>query len=397
MLLGAALLACAFALVHPTDVHAGYPLASEGRVVLGFGATYRATDATTSSTHRGVDIAAEAEARVFAPLAGTVTFAGRVPTVGGGTAEAVTISTGCGSITLLPLSDVSVAKGDLLAEGDVIGVVASTGDGSSVGTHLHVGLKRADLYVDPMPVLALPVAVPKDPGGSAVSAGQTQGSASAAEGEAGVSAVAGGKAAGAPAGASAQGASGTDAVGGRVGASLPSTSLRPAIAGTHLAPGVSVGGLAPQPSPTSAALAAERALAPLRAAGLVPAHAQATAQAVGSALDTLFARAREQTGRAVRAAGIVTATVLGGIGLLWPLWRREEREGSGEDRVSAISDDVAGIGDRASGNCHRFVRRCRSLFAWVRIISHCNHGAIVLRGTVAVRTILLSRVRTVIV
>ncbi|MDR3686388.1 MAG: M23 family metallopeptidase, partial [Coriobacteriia bacterium] len=156
LLLGVALVACVFALAHPLLAHAGYPLARQGGVALGFGARYTSADATASTTHHGTDITAEAGARVLAPFAGMVTFSGRVPGVGGATVRAVTISTSSGTVTLLPLESSAVAKGDSLAEGDVVGTLASNGDGSSAGTHLHVGIKRGDLYVDPMSLLSLP-------------------------------------------------------------------------------------------------------------------------------------------------------------------------------------------------------------------------------------------------
>jgi len=331
LLLGVALVACALALVRPLVALAAYPLASQGRVALGFGASYVSAEATASSTHRGTDITAEAGVRVLAPLAGTVTFAGRVPAVGGGTVRAVTLSTASGSITLLPFSAASVAKGDSLAEGDAVGSLAGDGDGSSAGTHLHVGVKRGDLYVDPMSVLTLPVAAPETPSGSQADAGAAQASA-------GAHAAASEQAASAP-GASAHSAAGAHSA--MVGAGSPSAVLRPAAPRARPTRGVSIGGVAPRLAPSAAAISAQRALAPLRAVGFVPAQAHSEAPAAGSALGAMFAGARQAAGRAERAAGILVATVLGGIGLLWPLWRREDRKGSSENRVSAIGDDVA--------------------------------------------------------
>ena len=340
LLLGVALVACMLALVRPLIAHAGYPLATQGRVALGFGASYTSAEATSSATHHGTDIAAETGARILAPFAGTVTFSGRVPAVGGGTVRAVTISTSSGTVTLLPLASSLVTKGDVLAEGDAVGTLAGDGDGSSSGTHLHVGVKRGDLYVDPMSLLTLPAVAPESPGGSGAGAGAeaAQGSASSAAAASAAHAAASGQP------ASATGASGAHAAvrspagaGAAAGASAPSAVLRPAVPGARLAAGVSIGGVAPATAPGIGAAAAQRALAPLRAVSGVPARAQAEAQVAGTALGAMVARLRAATGQAVRLAALLLAAVLGGIGLLWPLWRK----GSSEEGVSAVCDDVA--------------------------------------------------------
>src|SRR3954470_8789078 len=65
--------------------------------------------------HRGIDIGAAAGAGVGAPVAGTVTFAGTVPTSGKTlsllTADAL-------AVTLTHLGSLAVAKGAVVAEGD---------------------------------------------------------------------------------------------------------------------------------------------------------------------------------------------------------------------------------------------------------------------------------------
>jgi hypothetical protein len=73
----------------------------------------------------------------------------------------------------------------------------------------------------------------------------------------------------------------------------------------------------------------------------VPAQAQAGARVAGSALNSLVERARDGAGQVAKVAGVVTAAVLGGVGMLWPLWRRREEKGSSEERVSGIEDAVA--------------------------------------------------------
>ena len=157
-------LAAALGLGRPAQAHAGWPLAEQARVVLGFGEIYSAGDGG-SSQHRGVDIEASAGARVLAPLAGRVTFAGSVPGVGGGRVTAVTIETPGGKLTLLPLEHLTVSRGSAVAEGDEIGTLAGDGDGSSPGAHLHVGARDGDLYVDPLGLISLPPPAPAESSG----------------------------------------------------------------------------------------------------------------------------------------------------------------------------------------------------------------------------------------
>ena len=113
--------------------------------------------ACASGTHRGVDLAARAGSPVFAPVTGTVTFAGRVPADGGGTCGAVTIETPDGlRISLLPLAELSIDTGGYIGAGDEVGTLAPAGDESSSETHLHLGLRRGDVYLDPSSLLPSP-------------------------------------------------------------------------------------------------------------------------------------------------------------------------------------------------------------------------------------------------
>lgn len=326
LLFAVAICACGIALLRPGVAHAGWPLSAGGSVALGFGATYQGAEATSSSVHRGVDITAEKGAAVRAPLAGRVSFVGRVPAVGGGTVRAVTIATASGSITLLPLSSAGVAKGESLSEGDRIGTVAGEGDGSSSGVHLHVGVKRGDLYVDPLSVFSIP----------AVGSSTAHPAAGGAPAHAGAAARA--KRAGAPSSARAR----VSSVGG--GASAP---LRQAVPGASLAPGVSVaraagsGALAPAASGGAASpagvgtLGAPHAQAPARQGG--------AATASGPTVPQVAARLGQLAASAVKGASLGLLGVLAGLAALWPLWRREQRKGLGEVGVSATGDDVAAV------------------------------------------------------
>src|SRR3954469_11278383 len=105
-------------------------------------------DPYASGQHRGIDIGAPAGAPVRAPAAGTISFAGTVPTGG----KTITIRTADGyAVTLQRLGSTSVSRGLAVGEGDVVG---STGDaGEPYG---YLGMPTADApegYVDPLGLL----------------------------------------------------------------------------------------------------------------------------------------------------------------------------------------------------------------------------------------------------
>ena len=98
---------------------------------------------------------------VVAPAAGTVSFAGTVPTNG----KSVTIETADGySVTLTHLGSIGVVKGAAVAEQDAIGTVGPSGTPEVDGPYVHLGIRvTADPngYVDPLGLL------PPDPESSA--------------------------------------------------------------------------------------------------------------------------------------------------------------------------------------------------------------------------------------
>lgn len=114
--------------------------------------------------HRGIDIGADSAGEpVVAPAAGTVAFAGTVPTSG----KCVTIETPDGySVTLTHLGSIEVAKGTAVAEGDVVGTIGPSGTPEEDAPYVHLGIRRtADSlgYVDPaglLPAAASPAPVP---------------------------------------------------------------------------------------------------------------------------------------------------------------------------------------------------------------------------------------------
>jgi hypothetical protein len=107
-----------------------------------------------SGQHRGIDIGADgAGTAVVAPAAGTVSFAGTVPTSG----LSVTIETPDGySVTLTHLGSTAVSKGATVAEGDAVGTVGPSGTPEVDGPYVHLGIRlTADQngYVDPLGLL----------------------------------------------------------------------------------------------------------------------------------------------------------------------------------------------------------------------------------------------------
>ena len=338
LLLAAAIVACGLALGSPGAAHAGWPLDSAGSVVLRFGASYRAAEATASCIHHGIDVSAADGAAVVAPLAGRVTFAGRVPAAGGGTVRAVTIATASGSLTLLPLATLSVASGAELVEGDAVGTLASGGDGSSAGTHLHVGLKRGDLYVDPLSALTIPAATQSGSGEApSASAGATAQGATEKGGAGAPGSRSGTGAHPSTVGQSASGRAGSYAT----GASVP---LRAAVPGARVAPGISIGGANAAAVDLAAlrTLAGPTAFATQRSLVLPAPAAHAVGQPLtsGPVFGDLLAQAVALAAAGARVAVLAALGALAGVACLWPLWRRQV-EGLGEGRVSAVQEDVA--------------------------------------------------------
>src|SRR3954453_12071220 len=101
-------------------------------------------DPYASGQHRGIDIGAPAGAPVRAPAAGTISFAGTVPTGG----KTITIRTADGyAVTLQRLGSTSVSQGLAVGEKDVVGSV-----GAATEPYVYLGVRRNDQpdgYLDP--------------------------------------------------------------------------------------------------------------------------------------------------------------------------------------------------------------------------------------------------------
>jgi Peptidase family M23 len=109
--------------------------------------------------HRGIDIGANAAGeQVVAPAAGTISFAGSVPSSG----ESVTIQTSDGySVTLTHLGSMAVSKGALIAEGALVGTIGPSGTAEVDGPYVHLGIRvtsDANGYLDPLGFLPPPSA-----------------------------------------------------------------------------------------------------------------------------------------------------------------------------------------------------------------------------------------------
>ena len=130
-----------------TDPTGVWPLQPRPAVVQGF-------DPPTSrwgAGHRGVDLAGTVGEPVHAALAGTVTFAG--PLAGRGV---VVVDHGDVRTTYEPVV-ASVAVGDVVATGAVIGTLALTQSHCPPAACLHWGLIRNvdDVYLDPLQLVGL--------------------------------------------------------------------------------------------------------------------------------------------------------------------------------------------------------------------------------------------------
>ena len=98
--------------------------------------------------HTGVDILATYGTPIAAAAGGVVTAVG--PAVAFGIRVEVTDSYGLVEI-YAHMSEVSVARGQLVQQGDKVGLVGSTG--LSVGSHLHLQLEVGGVPTDPMPLV----------------------------------------------------------------------------------------------------------------------------------------------------------------------------------------------------------------------------------------------------
>jgi murein DD-endopeptidase MepM/ murein hydrolase activator NlpD len=100
--------------------------------------------------HRGVNLAGMPGATVRAAGAGRVRFAGRIAG-----RFVVSVDHAGGLRTTYEPVEPVVRTGDEVAAGDPIGRLASGHPGCTVSACLHWGLRRGDMYLDPLALLGL--------------------------------------------------------------------------------------------------------------------------------------------------------------------------------------------------------------------------------------------------
>jgi murein DD-endopeptidase MepM/ murein hydrolase activator NlpD len=101
--------------------------------------------------HRGVDLAGAPGERVLAAGAGVVLFAGMVAG-----RPVVSVVHANGLRTTYEPVDPSVAAGQAVARGSPIGILAAGHAGCPVAACLHWGLRRGEVYLDPLLLLRAP-------------------------------------------------------------------------------------------------------------------------------------------------------------------------------------------------------------------------------------------------
>jgi len=121
------------------------PLKFEPRVTSSFSRARRHPVLNYTRAHNGVDYAAPSGAPVASVASGVVTFAGW--TNGGGRTVRVRHTSGYES-EYLHLSAIAVSAGARIGQGDLVGRVGATG--LATGPHLHYGLRRNGVYVNPV-------------------------------------------------------------------------------------------------------------------------------------------------------------------------------------------------------------------------------------------------------
>lgn len=117
--------------------------------VTGVFGSLRILSGEPQAPHGGLDIGAPAGAPVVAPAAGVVRLAEGPFTLEG---NVVLLDHGFGLVSaFLHLSEIKVVPGQLVARGDLIGLVGATG--RATGPHLHWGMTWLKTRVDPAQLL----------------------------------------------------------------------------------------------------------------------------------------------------------------------------------------------------------------------------------------------------
>lgn len=309
---------------------AAWPFESGGTVALGYGASYSRDGRT--ATHSGVDLAAEAGTPVCSPADGEVSFAGRIPG-GSGTVLALTVRTSDGLlVTLMPLVSTDLVAGAGITAGDTLGTVAESGDPSSEETHLHVGVRRGETYIDPSIVLgAAPAAPDTDPATEEVPVAVTVPVPETPEPAAPPAPAVTASPGGASVPVNAPGAVADPAP---ADLSVAGEALDPGAPGAASLPDVAHGTAI---GSADVALCSEPAGDPTGASGGLAVRAQAFRESHSMVPSAGAARSVSDT---TSAAVVLTAA---GLLAMWPLWRRK---GHAVPDVRPVLDDVAAAAAR---------------------------------------------------
>ena len=126
-----------------SDIPSGNPIAGGGRISSEFGMRIHPVHGDRRM-HAGIDIAAPNGTAVSSTADGMVKFAGEQ----GGYGNMVILDHGNGVETRYAhLSSLSVKAGDVVADGDLVGNVGSTG--TSTGNHLHYEVRENGKAINP--------------------------------------------------------------------------------------------------------------------------------------------------------------------------------------------------------------------------------------------------------
>lgn len=119
---------------------------AKGPIILHFHNRYRDPTDGKLRTHYGIDISSPEGSPAFVSASGKVSFAGFTPA--GGQTVSITHPGGI-KTTYLQLKEIRVSRGEMVSQGQLIGMVAREGDKSSSQSHLHMGASIGKIYIDP--------------------------------------------------------------------------------------------------------------------------------------------------------------------------------------------------------------------------------------------------------
>lgn len=117
-------------------------------VAIDIAAVFDAPDSEWGAGHRGIDLFAKEGQTVRSPGDGVVTFAGDVA----GRGVVVVLHASGLRSTLEPVTP-RVAVGNVVAAGDLVGVLEAGASHCAPSACLHWGVKRGELYLDPLDYL----------------------------------------------------------------------------------------------------------------------------------------------------------------------------------------------------------------------------------------------------